>query len=459
MVRPRRPRLSFAQAPATLLERLLLLRQSADAELARFFREHPGIGQRDRAVLADIGFDVLRNRRLYEHLLALEEGQAGDGRTLRGGAAEAIANVGAASPTRGTGAATGSAGPVAAGTARRLALLSPAAQGLARDEDEAAWLERIARIDRSELPAAVRLSLPDWLATRLEQCFGAAGLETLGAALLAPAALDLRVNPLKADVGKVLAALAEAGIEAQRLASAPHALRVIGKPALRQLAAYEAGWFEVQDLGSQLLCGFAAPRRGQVVIDFCAGAGGKTLAMIAAMRSVGQIYACDTDPRRLARLRPRLARSGADRVELLAIEHESDPRLARLAGRADLVLVDAPCSGTGTLRRNPDLKWRLTPADITRYAARQYAILAAAARLVRPGGALVYATCSLLDEENDAIATRFEAATGGHWSRDPKAGDLGVLRLRPDQHDCDGFFAVRWRRGGQGGAAMASGSG
>ncbi len=406
MVRRRPERLSLAGALETLLERILRFDHPADAQLSRFFREHPGIGRRDRGLLADVCFDVLRNRRLYAHLA-----QGGSG-----------------------------------SLARRLALLSPAAPRLARRDEEAAWLERARRGDRGSLPAPVRLSLPDWLAERIERCAPVGEFERLGASLLEPAPLDLRVNELKADVPTVLDALAEAGIEARPLPGEPTALRVEGKPALERLAAFADGWFEVQDVGSQRLCRFAAPRRGQVVVDFCAGAGGKTLALAALMRSTGQIYACDVSPRRLARMRPRLARSGASNVQPLGIDTERDRRLDRLAGRADLVLVDAPCSGTGTLRRNPDLKWRIGPDDVGRLASQQYDILLAAARLVKPGGALVYATCSLLEEENAAVAARFEAAAGAGWSRDEAAGEGGVMRLWPHRDDSDGFFAVRWRR-------------
>ena len=406
MVRRKPARLSLAQALESLLERILRFEHPADLELARFFREHPGIGRRDRALLADIAFDVLRNRRLYAHL------------------------------------AQGAGGSLA----RRLALLSPAAAKLPRDESEAAWLARSQRIDRASLPAPIRLSLPDWLAGRIERDAPAGEFEALAAALLEPAPLDLRVNILKSDVATVLAALAGAGIEARPLPDEPNALRVTGKPGLENLDAFAQGWFEVQDLGSQRLCRFAAPRRGQVVVDFCAGAGGKTLALAAAMRSTGQIYACDVAPRRLARLRPRLARSGASNVQPLGIDTERDRRLDRLAGRVDLVLVDAPCSGTGTLRRSPDLKWRIGPEDIGQWAQRQSDILAAAARLVKPGGSLVYATCSLLDEENGDVASRWEALADGAWSRDIDAGPDGELRLWPHRDGSDGFFAVRWRR-------------
>jgi 16S rRNA (cytosine967-C5)-methyltransferase len=170
------------------------------------------------------------------------------------------------------------------------------------------------------------------------------------------------------------------------------------------------------------------------------------------MRSSGQIFACDVSGARLRRMKPRLARSGATNVQPFGIDSERDPKLARLAGRADAVLVDAPCSGTGTLRRNPDLKWRLDPADVTRLVATQNSILAEAAKLVKKGGALVYATCSLLDEENEGVAAHFEAQNPG-WERDdprhyiaPEYCGGMALRLLAHRHDTDCFFAARWIR-------------
>ena len=252
--------------------------------------------------------------------------------------------------------------------------------------------------------------------------------------------------------------LAGEGIAAEPLTLAPLALRVQGKPALERTQAFLRGDVEVQDAGSQLLAHLAAPRRGQTVVDFCAGAGGKTLALAALMRGSGQVFACDISAARLTRLRPRLARSGASNVQPFGIDNEHDLKLERLAGRADVVLVDSPCSGTGTLRRNPDLKWRFDPASLAALAATQRSILAAAARLVRPGGALVYATCSLLDEENDAVRRDFERDFPD-WRVDPAAAVLArqgidlaplvdpeALVLRTDLHGTDSFYAVRWLR-------------
>ncbi|MGV0975981.1 MAG: RsmB/NOP family class I SAM-dependent RNA methyltransferase, partial [Azonexus sp.] len=192
------------------------------------------------------------------------------------------------------------------------------------------------------------------------------------------------------------------------------------------------------------------PKRGEMVVDFCAGAGGKTLLLGALMKNTGRLYAYDVSDKRLAKLKPRLARSGLSNVHPARIDHERDTKIKRLAGKADRVLVDAPCSGLGTLRRNPDLKWRQNEDSVAELAVKQAAILDAAAKLVRPGGRVVYATCSLLTAENDAIIEAF-LASHPEFTLTPASGVLarhGVmlegdfLRLLPHRHNTDGFFAA-----------------
>ena len=403
---------------------VLALNGPADTLLRDFFRRHPDLGRRDRGVVAETAFDVLRNRRLYTHLTQSVSGPL---------------------PRR----------LMAISLCRRHGQQAVAALALSAGDELA--LQQAMAIELNTLDQAVRLSLPDWLYEALRSGFSTpsvvgsteanpvtapdpiALLETLGLCLLQPAPLDLRVNLLKSDRASVMAALKEAGIEAELIDGSTTAIRVSGKPAIERLAAFTQGWFEVQDAGSQRLVEFAAPRRGQTVVDFCAGAGGKTLAMAAAMRSSGQIYACDVSAARLQRLRPRLLRSGASNVQPFGLDSENDPKLRRLAGRADLVLVDAPCSGTGTLRRNPELKWRLQPESIDELSRLQTSILESAARLVKPGGALVYATCSLLRPENESVVAAFGAAH-------PEFAEPTTLSLRPDESGSDGFFAARWVR-------------
>lgn len=207
----------------------------------------------------------------------------------------------------------------------------------------------------------------------------------------------------------------------------------------------------MQDEGSQLLAQLVGAKRGEMVADFCAGAGGKTLALGASMRNTGRLYAFDISEKRLAKLKPRLARSGLSNVHPVVIAHERDAKIKRLAGKLDRVLVDAPCSGLGTLRRNPDVKWRQNLVGIAELNVKQTAILDSAARLVKSGGRLVYATCSVLEEENEAIVSAFIAAHPdftlvpmsqvlAEQKIDLEMGDY--LKLMPHLHQTDGFFAA-----------------
>ncbi len=403
-------------APAIeALELVLALDRPADVLLSGFFRDYPKLGARDRAFIAEAVYGVLR------HLRSL--------RVL-------------AEPA----------------TPRRLLLAWMARHGGRNlrefenlvQKNDLDWLRGLKSADLSAQAEAVRLDLPDWLQERLAALYGDA-LPALMAALNSPAPLDLRVNTIKAGREDVLAALAQAGIPATPTPISRLGIRLQGKPALQKHPLFLDGGFEVQDEGSQLLGLLLAPKRGEMVCDFCAGAGGKTLMLGAMMHSSGRLYAFDVSEKRLAKLKPRLARSGLSNVQGLLIAHERDTKVKRLAGKFDRVLVDAPCSGMGTLRRNPDLKWRQTPESVAELNAKQANILAAAASLVKPGGRLVYATCSLLTEENEAIVEAFLAGHGDFHLI--PAGDaldaqkvvleMGTyLRLDPARHGTDGFFAA-----------------
>ena len=262
----------------------------------------------------------------------------------------------------------------------------------------------------------------------------------------------------RADVRKELA---KAGVPSEPTPYSPWGLRVEGKPALTRMEVFTRGAVEVQDEGSQLLALLLDAHRGEMVVDFCAGAGGKTLAIGASMRNTGRLYAFDTSAHRLDALKPRLARSQLSNVHPAAIAHERDDRIKRLAGKIDRVLVDAPCSGLGTLRRNPDLKWRQSPESVAELVVLQGKILASAARLLKPGGRLVYATCSLLQAENEGVVAAFTAenptfvplpALGVlEGLKVEKAADLCTasgefLRLWPHRHATDGFFAAIWQK-------------
>jgi 16S rRNA (cytosine967-C5)-methyltransferase len=411
----------IAEQCTDLLGALLRFEHPADAVVSRWFREHRALGMREGATLAEAVYCVLRFKPRFEHFASWFVG-AGDGRqTLR-----CMALLGL-----------------------RQATTLPLAA--AARSDELAWLARCAEPKAlADLPQPLQHNLPTWLANALRDQYGGEDFVPLAQSLLESAPLDLRVNTLKAKRDQVYSDLRSRGIGVARTHYAPNGLRLEGKPSIGAWPEFQSGAVEVQDEGSQLLAELVAPRRGEMVVDFCAGAGGKTLALGALMRNTGRLYAFDTSARRLDKLGPRLARSGLSNVTPVVIEHERDARIKRLAGKIDRVLVDAPCSGLGTLRRNPDLKWRHTPKTIDEMVAKQQAILAAAAGLLRPGGRLVYATCSLLRRENEQVVERFLAEHEDFlgepvetWARGLGLTDQTVtLGLLPHRHHTDGFFAA-----------------
>ena len=403
-----------------VLREILRFTAPADTTLSRYFRDHPRLGSRERGAIAEGIYAVLRNKSFFTDFA-----EAGNGPTMRRltilGLAEAVG--------------------------------ADSLGGLTEEEVE--WLERIKQIDRSLMPANMRANMPKWLFDKLIAQFGEAETMKLADALNAPAPLDLRVNSLKATRDDVMLALAEAPILSTPTPYAPLGLRVIKKPSLQNLPLFQSGAIEVQDEGSQILSQIVGAKRGEMVVDFCAGAGGKTLALGALMRNTGRLYAFDVSEKRLAKLKPRMARSGLSNVHPVQIAHERDAKIKRLAGKIDRVLVDAPCSGLGTLRRNPDVKWRQQPNSIVELQAKQAAILAGAARLVKGGGRLVYATCSFLNEENDQIAEQFLAANPdfslvpmhkvlAEQKIELEMGDY--LKLLPHLHQTDGFFAAVFER-------------
>ena len=307
---------------------------------------------------------------------------------------------------------------------------------------EAEQVRLAAPIALADAPPPVQGDYPDWLDPSLERVFGEARGNEL-AAMAARAPVDLRVNTLKTDDAHVLKALAAFGPEP--LDFPLHALRIAAPAAADRAAPVEAtpefekGWFEVQDAGSQIAAATAGDITGAQVLDYCAGGGGKTLALAAAMGATGQLYAYDADAGRLAETVKRARRAG---VRNLQVRSPLRPEaLKDLEGHMDLVFVDAPCTGSGTWRRHPDAKWRLTEAQLNRRMVEQEQILAAAATYVKPGGRLIYVTCSLLAEENDDQIARFLAeAEGWRMSED-------FLRLTPRTAGTDGFFIAALMRG------------
>lgn len=320
------------------------------------------------------------------------------------------------------------------------------------------------RLEHPDQPLDVRCEVPAWLLPQLRAALGA-DLERELAALAGEAPLDLRVNALKAERERAQAALAQEGIASALGRLSPWALRIDGRRPVAATRAFRDGLVEVQDEGSQLVAWLVGAKPGERVVDFCAGAGGKTLALAAMMGNKGQIFAFDTLKGRLDRAAARLKRAGAFNVTRRLLASESDPWIKRHKGGFDRVLVDAPCSGSGAWRRNPDAKWRLTPAGLEELTELQGRLLASAARLVRPGGRLVYATCSLLPAENRAQVDRFLSRRedfklvplAAAWAevlpgRPPVAAE--TLLLRPAAQGTDGFFVAVLERE----AAAAQGS-
>ncbi|MFN4238982.1 MAG: RsmB/NOP family class I SAM-dependent RNA methyltransferase [Vogesella sp.] len=398
---------------------MLRFDRPADAVLTAHFRQHSKLGGTDRHLIAETAFACLR------HLESLRPlcGKQVNSRRL---ALVTLVRIGGAN-------------------LREL-------DGILK-ENEREWL---AGVKGAELPAelSARAGLPAWVIGLLaEQEEG--DIVALGKGLASAAPLDLRVNTLKMRRDDALVQLQDSGIACEPTQYSPIGIRLKGKPALTRHPLFVGGAIEVQDEGSQLLGLLTGARRGEMVVDFCAGAGGKTLLLGAQMASTGRLYAFDISEKRLANLKPRLARSGLSNVNSTLIAHENDTKVKRLAGKADRVLVDAPCSGLGTLRRNPDLKYRQSPESVAELNAKQTAILASASRLVRAGGRLVYATCSLLPSENQDIVAAFleshpdfELLPANALLAEMKIGlDTGdYLSLRPHLHNSDGFFAAVLQR-------------
>lgn len=400
---------------AELLQLILTGKMPADRQMEAYFRTHKNMGVRDRGFVAETVYGCLRRKRSLEYIA---------------GHALLLDVVAAYLLTHGYSAR---------------ALEEAGFRGDAR-----AMVERARTLDQSVLPFAIQADMPDWLAERLRAQFGEAEALALAQALNQPAPVDLRVNTLKAKREEAATRLARDGYACETTPYSPSGLRRHERLPLFHTPSFKEGVFEVQDEGSQLLALMLEPRRHEMVVDFCAGAGGKTLHLGALMANTGTIYAFDVLAKRLDKLKPRLRRAGLNNVRMVAISHERDARVQRLKGKINRVLVDAPCSGTGTLRRNPDIKWR--DIDLAALPHTQEKILTAAADLLKPGGRLVYATCSLLKEENEEVVEKFLALRPDFQITPvneilerrhvPLAMKDGALRLFPHVHRTDGFYAV-----------------
>jgi 16S rRNA (cytosine967-C5)-methyltransferase len=423
------------QAAADILNDILERHRPAATALADWGKSHRFAGSGDRAAIGTLVYDALRRK------------------------SSIAARMGAETPRA-----------LALGAAPRAFAMTPQEVVAAADasehaigplsEAERAGLERMLG---EEAPAHVRGDIPAWLMRSFERAFGARAAEE-GEGLSTRAPVDVRVNTLKATREKVLRALARHGARPAPLS--PLGVRIPApegaarSPAVEADAAHGKGWFEVQDEGSQVAALLAGAGPRMQVLDLCAGAGGKTLALAAGMQNTGQVYAYDADRRQLRPIFERLKRAGVRNVQVL--EGGDEAALRALGARFDLVLVDAPCSGSGTWRRKPDSKWRLKPANIAERQQEQVRALELAAPLVKPGGALVYVTCSVLPEENIDQVTAFLNGHPGFalepyaaaWrerlgSEPPTSADgrADTLQLTPASHGTDGFFVALLRRG------------
>lgn len=413
---------------AAILDEVLTWQSAADQSVSRYFRANKQMGSRDRAEIAAAVFDVLRHLRHYRNLAQSGPGQL----TL------CLAWLGL------------------------YATLEKPREQLPTEASMHDWVAHCQRISPDTLSFAVRYSLPDWLQVEIERL---PQPESFAKALLQSAPLDLRVNTFKSSRANVLEQIevlrsSQAHWQAIPTPFSETGIRINANPPLEQWDLFKQGLIEVQDEGSQLLARLLDPKRHEMVIDYCAGAGGKTLALGAMMNSSGRLYAFDVSASRLSKAKPRFARSGLSNIHPVVIRPHGDDRIRRLAGKAHRVLVDAPCTGLGTLRRNPDLKWRQTPEVLENLCRQQQAILQQASQCVRPGGRLVYATCSWLTSENEDQVDAFLKANPDFrlidarellpetlletekTSQVPVVDSAGMIRLRPDLHGTDAFFAA-----------------
>jgi 16S rRNA (cytosine967-C5)-methyltransferase len=349
-------RYGLVSTVAQLIDLLAQFEGPADAAISRFFKDHPELGGRDRPMVAEAVYCWLRYRYRINHLA-----QSGEG-------------------------------PSVVRQAKLALLWSGAPEQIwsAGKQADNEWLSRVINISADDLGVEARTCLPEWFYTKLAEQFGQDRAESFSQAVLSAAPLDLRVNTVKASTVDLLAALTNMGIQVNPIEGLPEGLRAVGKPIVGKTEVFQEGYFEVQDAGSQWVSRLVAPRRGDLVIDFCAGAGGKTMAIGAQMKNTGRIVALDTSEKRLVKFKPRAARSGLSNFYTMVINDEADPRLNKYFGKADRVVTDVPCSGMGTLRRNPDLKFRQNLQSLSELTAKQKSIIEHAAKLLKPDGRLVH---------------------------------------------------------------------
>ncbi len=405
---------------STVLADVLSNTGPADVKLGLFFKQHRDLGTKDRAFVAESVYGVLRRKAF---LMYVAEGN--DPRKLL--------------------------------LAYLIRVLGTSTRDLNEvlNAQQKEWALAIKAKKTEDMTKAEKADLPEWFWDKLVEQYGEEEALTIARSFHQQASLDLRVNVIKASREDVIAKFQSEKTEIKPTPYAPYGLRMPQKMTISKHPFFIDGKIEVQDEGSQLLAQLVAPRRGEMIADFCAGAGGKSLAIGALMRNSGRIYAFDVSEKRLQNLGIRLKRSGLSNLHSQVISSEADPKLKRLFGKFDRVLVDAPCSGLGTLRRNPDLKWRQQPKDVEELTVKQTNILARASKLVKAGGRLIYATCSLLRDENEQIAEAFLQSNPEFrlvpantiLAQQEIELDTGeYLKLLPHLHQTDGFFAAVFER-------------
>jgi len=417
------------QATIELIDEMLGQPRPADTIMSAYFRARKYIGSKDRSAVASATYRALRRfLRLAWHLECANARQTG--RNL------ILAELLLAEKMSFSAIAE-----IFSGTQYAPAKLR---------EDEQYFLTRIAgEFEPVDMPQEIKLECPPEYAEKLRAVYGDQ-FENELRGMMTEAPLDLRANPRVITRDVAIAELKQHGITAAPTPYSPFGIRVTGRPHLPTLDLFKRGGIEIQDEGSQLIAHLVGARPGEQVVDFCAGAGGKTLAIAAQMENKGRVVACDVLDKRLARSRMRFTRAGLDNIQTRPLTNENDKWVKRSARQFDRVLVDAPCSGAGVWRRNPDARWKHLGPGLDELLPLQANILKSAARLVKPGGRLVYATCSILPDENQLQVEKFLAehpdfqllpvqkATSADINL-PDTGDY--MALSPARHQTDGFFA------------------